>query len=301
MHFLKPQQVKKEGKITDITSHKEVPEESEPTPTTSQVENVISRQPVINVQPVEKTQYFPKVDPKTHQVLLVPMQEMSRSYSKRTSTKGPKHPDLREDHRFYCENCPCNYSRKALLDKHVMFNCLKLNKDFVCDECGKKYFDERTVREHYYYQHKKVHLYHCMFCNEGFYFCNKITKHKPACPNQGGPKLYKAMIDLDPVLEQTFKRRIPVEMPETEIDPNQADLPQEVLNVAGEEIQETLQEEQDAKISQAQTQDVMDPLQQETQTATDILTQMSEGIAVTEESDDTLEDDKPIEIETIED
>ena len=85
----------------------------------------------------ENISYFPKVDPKSHQVLLVATKEMRGVSSKRISTKGAKHKDLREDNRYYCENCPCNYSRKQLLMNHIMYNCLKTQKDFVCEECVK--------------------------------------------------------------------------------------------------------------------------------------------------------------------
>ena len=82
----------------------------------------------------ESISYFPKVDPKSHHVLLVPTKDMSGVSAKRSSTKGPKHKDLQEDDRYYCENCKCNYSRKQLLTNHIKYNCLKTQKDFVCED-----------------------------------------------------------------------------------------------------------------------------------------------------------------------
>ena len=58
----------------------------------------------------ENISYFSKVDLKSHQVLLVPTKEMRGVSLKRISTKGAKHKDLCEGNRYYCENCPCNYS-----------------------------------------------------------------------------------------------------------------------------------------------------------------------------------------------
>ena len=319
LHFLEP--VKKETTVVNqpvvIPDDDIIPEQStQQVVSQAVIQQVVSQQPEIVVQGSTRTQYYPKVDKITHQVLLVPTQETSRNYSKRTTTKGAKHPDLRADGRFYCENCPCNYSRKAMLDKHVMFNCLKTTKDFVCDSCGKKYFDERTVREHFYHSHKKVYLYHCMQCNQGFYFRSKITSHKKACPNKGGPKLYKAMIDLDPVLEETFKRRIPIEVAEEDVNPEA--IPQDVLRVADQEELEREEEEERERLMMIQLQQQQEQQQQqeliqdknkitpeETKTATDILTEMSAGggtaYDVEGEMQQDPEDEQSIEIETIDD
>ena len=317
LHFLHP--VKKETNVVKqpivIPDDDIIPQQStQQVVSQTAIQQVVTQQPEIVVQGSTRTQYYPKVDKVTHQVLLVPTQDTSRIYSKRTSTKGPKHPDLRQDGRFYCENCPCNYSRKSMLDKHVMFNCLKTTKDFVCNSCGNKYFDECTVHEHFYHAHKKVYLYHCMQCNQGFYFRSKITPHKKACPNKGGPKLYKAMIDLDPVLEETFKQRIPIEVPEE--DANQEAVPQDVLRVVDQEELEREEEEERERLmmiqlQQQQQQELSEDKNkitpEETQTATDILSQLSTGggsaydVKDEMQQDPEYDDENSIEIETVDD
>ena len=310
LHFLQP--VKKETTVVNqpvvIPDDDIIPEEStEQILSQETIPQVVSQQPEIVAQGSTRTQYYPKVDKITHQVLLVPTQETSRSYSKRTTTKGAKHPDLREDGRYYCENCPCNYSRKAMLDKHVMFNCLKTTKDFVCDACGKKYFDARTVREHYYHAHKKQFLYHCMQCDQGFYFRSKITPHKKACPNKGGPKKYKAMIELDPILEETFKRRIPIEVADEDV--NLEAIPQDVLRVADEEELEREEEEKCQRLMMIQLQQEQQQQEliqeknkitpEETKTATDLLTEMTSGGGTVYDVEDEMEQD-PEDKESIE-
>ena len=184
-------------------------------------------------------QYYPKVDKKTHQVLLVPTETVrgGGGSSKQTSTKGPKHPDLQEEDGYYCEICPCNYSRKDQLKIHVMYNCLKTMRDFICEKCGCSYHNQHSVREHYYQIHKKVFLYHCHKCNEGFHFLSRKGKHKNACPNKDGKNIYLAMIDLDPKLEETFKRCIPVD-----VNPNPTGIPENVLAIVDEMRDEEEQE-----------------------------------------------------------
>ena len=185
-----------------------------------------------------------------HQVFLVPTETIrgGASSSKRTSTKGPKHPDLGQPDRFYCENCPCNYSRKDQLKAHVMYNCLKTTRDFICEGCGRTYHNERSVREHYYQIHKKVFLYHCQKCNEGFHFLSRKGKDKNACPNKDGKNIYPGMIELDPKLEETFKRCIPVD-----VDPNPTGIPENVLAIVDEIRDEEQQECEQQQQTQIQT------------------------------------------------
>ena len=61
----------------------------------------------------------------------------------------------RDPKRFYCENCPHNYSTKADLKKHVQRSCLSNNPEFVCPEgkCDQSFFSKRGVTEHYYKEH----------------------------------------------------------------------------------------------------------------------------------------------------
>ena len=263
------------------------------------------------------------------EVLLVPT-EMVRGggSSKRTSTKGPKHPDLREGDRFYCKNCPCNYSRKDQLKAHVMYNCLKTTKDFICEGCGHTYHNERSVREHYYQIHEKVFLYHCHKCNKGFHFLSRKGKHKNACPNKDGKNIYPGMIELNPKLEETFKRCIPVD-----VDPTPTGIPENVLAIVDEIRDEEQQECEQERQGQMQTGEGEDMGQGDlgtgdtgvsdegitvaaevhaqvqddkgTKTATDILTSLSIGgqESSVEDDDDGIErsneDDEEIEVENV--
>ena len=43
--------------------------------------------------------------------------------------------------------------------------CLKMEFDFICDECQMGFHTDYGVREHYYQVHKKEFLYFCMKCS----------------------------------------------------------------------------------------------------------------------------------------
>ena len=54
-----------------------------------------------------------------------------------------------------------------------------------------------------------------------------MSKHRNVCPNKDGPDLYKGKIDLDPALEEKFKRRVAIDV----------DIPEEVRTIAEEELE----------------------------------------------------------------
>ena len=115
--------------------------------------------------------------------------------------------------RHYCDACNKNYSRKDLLASHKKYNCLRTEKDFICEKCSKEYGSDETLRMHYYKEHLKKFLYFCTKCNQGFNYKNRITSHHPACPNKDDPDKYPAM-QKDATLEHLFRRRKRIDVPE---------------------------------------------------------------------------------------
>ena len=91
--------------------------------------------------------------------------------------------DKRDPKRFYCENCPHNYSTKADLKKHVQRSCLSNNPEFVCPEgkCNWSFFSKRGVREHYYKEHTDLHAYTFSKCNQGFHHHTQYNPHIKMC------------------------------------------------------------------------------------------------------------------------
>ena len=67
------------------------------------------------------------------------------------------------------------------------------------------------MREHYYYQHTDIMLYHCTKCNQGFHFKANKSKHHHACPKKDGLDQYAPRAPYDKKLEETFKRRAATE------------------------------------------------------------------------------------------
>ena len=107
-----------------------------------------------------------------------------------------------------------------MLSTHIKWNCLKTVCQFICNACNLGFYAENSVREHYYKEHKKVDLYHCEKCNQGFAFKSRKSAHKKSgsCPNKNGAKKYPGRIPLDEGLEITFKRRIEITLPREVVD-----------------------------------------------------------------------------------
>ena len=166
-------------------------------------------------QKTETVKYLPKSVAGLENLVLVPLPTM-KGTSKRSS-KGPPVPKGRQDpKRFYCDECECNYSRPDELTHHKRKDCGKKEPEFFCDECGKAFFHENGVQEHYYHQHMDKFLWYCMKCGDGFHFKSNKSKYKTACPNPNGPDKYQGRIPYDPALEATFQKRqaIPVQIPQ---------------------------------------------------------------------------------------
>ena len=144
-------------------------------------------------QKTETVKYLPKSVAGLENLVLVPLPKMKGS-SKRSS-KGPPVPKGRQDpKRFYCDQCKCNYNRPDELTCHKRKDCGKKEPEFFCEECGKGFFHENGVREHYYHQHTDMFLWYCTKCGAGFHFKSNKSKHKTACPNPNGPDKFEGRI-----------------------------------------------------------------------------------------------------------
>ena len=114
-------------------------------------------------QRTETVKYLSKSVAGLENLVLVSLPKMKGS-SKRSS-KGPPVPKGRQDlKRFYCDQCKCNYNWPDELTRHKRKDCGKKEPEFFCEECGKGFFHENSVREHYYHQHTDMFLWYCTKC-----------------------------------------------------------------------------------------------------------------------------------------
>ena len=143
----------------------------------------------------------------------------SKGVSKlRTSTAGPVPEKLQDKNRHYCDKCPAHYSRKDELTNHKQNNCLKVQCDYICEECNKAYYSDSTLMQHYYKVHLKQYLYFCWKCNEGFYYKSYRSTHKNACPKKDGPDLYEGNLQVPPEIMQKFRRHTQIQVTATPSD-----------------------------------------------------------------------------------
>ena len=185
-----PESVKKE--LADI----EISEDVQPT-----------EEDVIITEVTKKTEtvkYIPTKVPGNENFVLVQAPK-TKSTAKRLSVAGPIAKALQDPTKFYCDKCPCFYTRPDELARHKKKNCLKEDPEFFCDACHRGFFYENTLREHYYHENTDIILWHCKKCNEGFHYKSNRSKHRHACPNKNGPDQYPRCAPYDEVLEETFK------------------------------------------------------------------------------------------------
>ena len=136
----------------------------------------------------------------------------------RTSTAGPVPERLQDKRRHYCDKCPAHYSRKDELTNHQQNNCLKTERDFICEDCNKAYYSDTTLMQHYYKIHLKQYLYYCRKCNEGFFYKSYRSTHKNACPKKDGPDLYEGNPQVPPEIMKKFRRRKKIQVTDTPSD-----------------------------------------------------------------------------------
>ena len=164
--------------------------------------------------------YIPK---KSALVLVPPTQKRVLSKHSNPGTLVPQ--DGHDPKRYYCENCSCNYAKKSDLTKHIKYTCMKTNFDYICDVCQKGFHTDYGVKEHYYQEHKKEHLYFCTLCGKGFFHKLKKSLHKKGCLNKGGEEKFATRAPYNEELELTFKQRQRMEV----------DIPLEVAEIARQE------------------------------------------------------------------
>ena len=218
-NVVKPEHLKFLLKFANITVKKEPQEEQTEAAGPEEVE-------IVNLPPEGSGNivYIPKQVGEKKALVLVPPKQ-KRVLNKCSNPGAPVPIDSRDPSRFYCENCACHYKEKSDLNKHVKFNCMKTNFDYICDGCQKGFHTDYGVLEHYYQEHLKQFLYFCRLCNKGFYHKSKKSLHKKSCPNKGGEEKYEGQAPYNAELELTFKRRQRME----------EELPPEVLDLAREE------------------------------------------------------------------
>ena len=218
-NVVKPEHLKFLLKFANITVKKEPQEEQTEAAGPEEVE-------IVNLPPEGSGNivYIPKQVGEKKALVLVPPKQ-KRALNKRSNPGAPVPIDSRDPSRFYCENCVCHYKEKSDFNKHVKFNCMKTDFDYICDGCQKGFHTHYGVREHYYQEHFKQFLYFCRLCNKGFYHKSKKSLHKKGCPNKGGEEKYEGRAPYNAELELTFKRRQRMEV----------ELPPEVLDLAREE------------------------------------------------------------------
>ena len=218
-NVVKPEHLKFLPKFANIAVKKEPQEEQTEAAGPEEVE-------IVNLPPEGSGNivYIPKQVGEKKALVLVPPKQ-KRVLNKRSNPGAPVPIDSRDPSHFYCENCACHYKEKSDLNKHVKFNCMKTDFDYICDGCQKGFHTDYGVREHYYQEHLKQFLYFCRLCNKGFYHKSKKSLHKKGCPNKGGEEKYEGRAPYNAELELTFKRRQRMEV----------ELPPEVLDLAREE------------------------------------------------------------------
>ena len=149
--------------------------------------------------------------------------------------KGVPVPKGRQDpKRFYCDQCKCNYNRPDELTHYKRKDCGKKEPDLFCDECGKGFFHENSLQEHYSHQHTDIVLWFCTKCGEGFHFKSNKSKHKMACPNPNRPDKLEGRAPYNEEIEATFRRRqaIPVQIPQ---QPDESELTDQVVTLQVED------------------------------------------------------------------
>ena len=156
-NVVKPEHLKFLLKFANIVVKKEV----------TQVETQDTSQPtddveIVNLPPqgLSNIVYIPKQVGEKKALVLVPPKQ-KRVLNKCSNPGVPVPKDSRDPKRFYCENCVCHYKEKSDLNKHVKFNCMKTDFDYICDQCQKGFHTDYGVREHYYQEHLKQFLYFC--------------------------------------------------------------------------------------------------------------------------------------------
>ena len=217
----------------------------------------------------ETVKYIPTKVPGIENYVLV-QTPRTKTTAKRSSVAGPVPEKLRNPAKFYCEKCPCFYTRPDELARHKKRNCLKEDPEYFCNVCHRGFFYENTVREHYYHEHTDIVLWHCKKCNEGFHYKSNRSKHRHACPNKDGADIYPGRAPYNEELEETFKAKtaIPVKIP---TDPQPEAQPEDQPLVEDQPLEV---EDQPQQVSQIETETAVGNI---AESGTDILNRLAAG------------------------
>ena len=217
----------------------------------------------------ETVKYIPTKVPGIENYVLV-QAPRTKTTAKRSSVAGPVPEKLRNPAKFYCEKCPCFYTRPDELARHKKRNCLKEDPEYFCNVCHRGFFYENTVREHYYHEHTDIVLWHCKKCNEGFHYKSNRSKHRHACPNKDGADIYPGRAPYNEELEETFKAKtaIPVKIP---TDPQPEAQPEDQPLVEDQPLEV---EDQPQQVSQIETETAVGNI---AESGTDILNRLAAG------------------------
>ena len=228
---------------------------------------------------METVKYIPTKVPGIENYVLVQTPRM-KTTAKRSSVAGPVPEKLRNPAKFYCEKCPCFYTRPDELARQKKRNCLKEDPEYFCNVCHRGFFYENTVREHYYHEHTDIVLWHCKKCNEGFHYKSNRSKHRHACPNKDGADIYPGRAPYNEELEETFKAKtaIPVKIP---TDPQPEAQPEDQPLVVEDQPLEV--EDQPQQVSQIETETAVGNI---AETGTDILNRLAAGQVIGNVEDD---------------
>ena len=239
----------------------------------------------------ETVKYIPTKVPGIENYVLV-QAPRTKTTAKRSSVAGPVPEKLRNPAKFYCEKCPCFYTRPDELARHKKRNCLKEDPEYFCNVCHRGFFYENTVREHYYHEHTDIVLWHCKKCNEGFHYKSNRSKHRHACPNKDGADIYQGRAPYDEELEETFKAKtaIPVKIP---TDPQPEAQPEDQPLVEDQPLEV---EDQPQQVSQIETETAVGNI---AESGTDILNRLAAGqvIGNVEDNDDPKVKKEVLEVE----
>ena len=218
----------------------------------------------------ETVKYIPTKFPGIENYVLVQAPRM-KTMAKRSSVAGPVPEKLRNPAKFYCEKCPCFYTRPDELARHKKRNCLKEDPEYFCNVCHRGFFYENTVCEHYFHEHTDIVLWHCKKCNEGFHYKSNRSKHQHACPNKDGADIYPGRAPYNEELEETFKAKtaIPVKIP---TDPQPEAQPEDQPLVVEDQPLEV--EDQPQQVSQIETETAVGNI---AESGTDILNRLAAG------------------------
>ena len=240
----------------------------------------------------ETVKYIPTKVPGIENYVLV-QAPRTKTTAKRSSVAGPVPEKLRNPAKFYCEKCPCFYTRPDELARHKKRNCLKEDPEYFCNVCHRGFFYEKTVREHYYHEHTDIVLWHCKKCNEGFHYKSNRSKHRHACPNKDGADIYPGRAPYNEELEETFKAKtaIPVKIP---TDPQPEAQPEDQPLVVEDQPLEV--DDQPQQVSQIETEMAVGNI---AESGTDILNRLAAGqvIGNVEDNDEPKVKKEVLEVE----